>query len=106
MSNKRQSIKGKGREVFFAEQAEERQRDSTPSGQSDSGESRRRDSVTSRQRHAAPAEQQTVKVTLRLPESLAEQLDEEWLNVRSHDRKATKATIVAEALRSYFAQDT
>jgi len=105
MSNKRESIKGKGREVFFSEQTEERQHDSEPSGQSDSEQSRQRDSVTSRQRHDTAVDQQTVKVTLRLPAPIADQLDAEWLKVRSRDRKATKATIVAEALRTYFGTD-
>lgn len=99
---KRQSAKGRGKDIFFEEPTAERQA-SEASEQRDRSRAQQQEGTPSQRRDVAPLGQPTVKVTLWLPQELAEQLDQEWLQIRARDRKATKSGLVTRALRDYFA---
>lgn len=83
MAGRRPSLKGRGREIFFPEEAQ------------------RRDSSTPR-RSAGETPQRRVKATFWLPEELVQTLERAWLERRARDPKATKSQIAEEALRAFL----
>lgn len=77
------SLKGKGREIFFPEEAQQP------------------DSKTPRH-PAGETPQRRVKTTFWLTEELVQSLERAWLERRARDPKATKSQIAEEALRAFL----
>lgn len=82
MAKKRQSLIGKGADVFF----------STPEEPQKPVQAAR----------TTAAKEATVMTTVYLPQSIADQLDEIWLERRKKDKRLQKSHVVTEALRAYF----
>ena len=110
MKPKRPSLKGRGREIFFAESERRagepsRRQDGvfpSPKPSREPKESKRQDGTTAKRPDGKTAGRPTVKVTLWLPEEVASELDRRWLRLRAENRKATKSRLVAQALEAFF----
>lgn len=98
---KRQSAKGKGKDIFFAE-PKPQENAVTPSQQHNGAEVQRQNGTELKRQNSRTAKEQPTKLTSWVPESLAEELDQYWISLRAKDRKVTKSSIVVEALRNYL----
>jgi hypothetical protein len=88
---KRDSLKGRGADIFFDEEPAAAQ-PQTPPGRATARSARRRKA-------------ETVKLTVYIRPDLNAQLDQLWLQRRMQDVAAQKSLIVEEALQLLFAQE-